>query len=221
MSTFIWKFIRIFLDHIISSFKGLLKLYKIIQDNKFDKDTQNIMEEFQNEYLQNGWEVISSFAKNLIPWLLLFVLVFLNSNHSFYWRVLCSCPIVYILIIWIDKYYWSNKKIAEILLMIDIFLTGFLIIRSNLKSQSYVFNEHWMWFVIGTQYIGYFFFLKWRKVVIWFYIVIFAYILLLNLFYEVPIQLYSSMIIVWIIFPITLIFISQKIKEMIILLKTK
>ena len=49
-----------------------------------------------------------------------------------------------------------------------------------------------------------------------------VYVVLLNWYYsDISIELYPSIAITWVIFPTTLIFISQKIKEIIILLKTK
>ena len=64
--------------------------------------------------------------------------------------------------------------------------------------------------------------MKWKKIVVWFYIVMIAYIIAMNLKYDdVSFTLYASIACSCFIFPTTLIFISQKIKEMIILLKTK
>ena len=106
--------------------------------------------------------------------------------------------------------------------MINITLIGIMIVCRNLEQPEYTFNEYWIWFVLYWKYIGYFFFLKWRRVVAWFYVVMIVYIILLNWYYNrISFTFYSSILITWAIFPVTLVFISQKIKEMIILLKTK
>ena len=108
------------------------------------------------------------------------------------------------------------------MLILNVLAIGFILIKVNLLKSSYFFNENWMAYVLYWKYIGYFFFMKWKKIVAWFYIVMIAYVIAINLKYDdVSFTLYASIACSCFIFPTTLIFISQKIKEMIILLKTK
>ena len=194
----------------------------VIQNEASCKSTQELMEEFQNEYLQNGWRLITGIWKSVIVMTLILSLLFLNPDNPFYWRVLYSYPIYYLMMYFIDKVYWTNKKLAELLLMINILVAGLIIIRENLWQKSYSFNENWMCYILYWKYIGYFFFLKPNRIITWFYFIMLTYIIAVNIYYDdVPFSLYASIVSSWILFPMTLTFTCQKIKEMIVLLQTK
>ena len=172
--------------------------------------------------MQNGWEIISGVWKLIIWLLIVAVYLFTKYDNPIFGRIIYFSPFWYVLFRLMDKFYLANKKLAEMLLMINVILIGMFIIRGNLNESSYSFNEYWMWYILYWKYIGYFFFLKWKKVILCLYIVMIANIIMMNWFYSgIPFTFYSSTIIILILFPITLIFISQKIAEMIILLKTK
>ena len=186
-----------------------------------DKETKELIEKFRIDYLQSGWEIISSVSKILIIATFLIWILFLDSDHAFYWRAVTGCPFSIIIYFLVDKFYSSNKKLSEILLIMNIYSLGFLVIRGNFKQSVYSFNEFWMCFILYWQYVGIFLFLNWKKAVISFYIVTWSYIILLNIFYtNIPFMLYASIVVVCILYPITWLIISQKFKEMIILLKS-
>ena len=137
--------------------------------------------------------------------------LFTKYDNPIFGRIIYIGPFWYVLFKLMDKFYLANKKLAEMLLMINVILIGIFIIRGNLKESSYSFNEYWMWYILYWKYIGYFFFLKWKKVILCLYIVMIANIITMNWFYSgIPFTFYSSTIIILILFPITLIFISQK-----------
>ena len=100
-------------------------------------------------------------------------------------------------------------------------MIGFIVIRGNLKKDSYYFNEFWVLFIIYMQFVAFFLFLRWKRVLISFYIISIVYFVLLNLFYnDVPFLLYVVFIVIFLLLPITIFLFSQKIIEMFILMKT-
>ena len=128
----------------------------------------------------------------------------------------------FILTIIADNWILRYKKYADVILIFNILIAGLMIIRETLWQPNYSFNEYWMWYILHWKYLGYFFILKWKKIVAWFYFIMILYVTMVYLYFdEVPVSLYASVLFTWLIFPITLIFTSQKIKEMIVLLKTK
>ena len=137
----------------MSWWQGIIKIKNLAQDDEFDKETSKIMNKFQDEYLQHGWEIVSLFTKILSPVMFLIILLFLSPDNLYYWRGIFSYPLWFILAILVDKFYCSNKKLAEMFLMIFIVISGLAIVSGNLKKNVYYFNEHWTWFILITQYI--------------------------------------------------------------------
>ena len=89
-------------------------------------------------------------------------------------------------------------------------------------QTTYLLNEHWISYILYLKYIGSFFFLKWTRIVLVLYFIMIWYILMINYYYSnISLKLYAVFSFVGILFPITLYFGSQNIKEIIILLKTK
>ena len=122
----------------------------------------------------------------------------------------------------IDIILWKNKQSAEIILLINIIVTGLVIIFEDMFQSTYLLNEHWISYILILKYIGSFFFLKWVRIVLGLYFIMIWYILMTNFYYNnVSLKLYSVFSFVGILFPITLYYGSQNIKEIIILLKTK
>ena len=120
-----------------------------------------------------------------------------------------------------DWIYSFNRKVADKLHLATVFMTGFIVIRGNLKKDSYYFNEFWMILIIYIEFCAFFLFLKWKRVLISFYVISTIYIVLLNLFFnDVPFTLYAAFIVIWILLPITIFLFSQKMVEMFILMKT-
>ena len=143
-----------------------------------------LIEEFQTEYLQIGWEIISSVNKILVLLTISAVLIFLGPNHPFYWRALTIWPTWFILFCIVDKYFSKNKRVTEFLLISLAFLFGFAIIQGNIKKSTYSFYELWIVFMFYWQYLGVFLFLKWIKGVISFYIITIVYVVMLNIYYD-------------------------------------
>ena len=115
-----------------------------------------------------------------------------------------------------------NYILVNIFIEWSNFVSNTVIIIEDMFQSNYLLNEHWISYILCLKYFGSFFFLKWTKIVIVLYITMIWYILMINYFYDnVSLKLYSVFSFVGILFPITLYYGSQNIKEIIILLKTK
>ena len=141
-----------FIEYLINCWRGVKRVYKETTEDNFDQETKEIMDKYQDEYLQHGWEMVSSFQRVLCPSMFIFILLFIGSDNPYYWRGIYSYPIWFIFVILIDKFYCSNKKLAEIFLMLYIIAMGLAIIVGNLKKKTYYFNEHWTSYILITQY---------------------------------------------------------------------
>ena len=179
------------------------------------------MEEFLDTHLQYGWEIISSIVKILFVITILTIWIFLDNQHPFYQRGVYALPMALIMFFIMDWIYSYNKKTVEKLLLASVFMIGFIVIRGNLRKDSYYFNEFWVLFIIYVQFIAFFLFLRWKRVLISFYVISVIYFVLMNWFYnDIPFLLYVVFIVLWILLPTTLYLFSQKMIEMFILLKT-
>ena len=195
----------------------------MIKSNFTEEDeTKELIESFETDYLKIGMEIMTSVNRILVLLTILGAVVFLDSKHPFYWRAITIWPLVFILFWLIDKYCSKNKQLTKILFISIIIICGVSMIYASLKNQKYVFYEIWAWYILLCQYFGILMFANYVKVVLSFYFVIFAFIVSVNLLYdEIPFVLYISLMNIIIYFPLICIFISQKFKEMIMLLKTK
>ena len=71
----------------------------------------------------------------------------------------------------IDIILWKNKQSAEIILLINIIVTGLVIIFEDMFQSTYLLNEHWISYILILKYIGSFFFLKWVRIVLGLYFI--------------------------------------------------
>ena len=153
---------------------------------------------------------------------ILAAVIFLNPDHPFYLRAFTTWPTLFVMFWLADKYYDCNKNITKLLLISTSFLIGTSIIHANLRSPIFSFYELWWWYILDFQFIGILLFLDWVKAVISLYIISLVYFILWNWYYEsIPFTLYITFLNIWVFYPIVWLFISQKFKEMIYLLKTK
>ena len=172
------------IDYIKDSFKGMFKLYNLVKAGSIrDKETTELLEEFETEYLQVGIEIFTGFARIFVLATIVLAQIFLDSNHPFYWRSLTIWPSLFVMFWVVDKYWRVNKNVCHIMLIIIIVFWGLSVTQENLRSQSYSFYEVWACFIFDWQFIGILMFLKWRSPVIAFYIIIMIYVFLLNWFY--------------------------------------
>ena len=177
------------------------------------------MEDFQDIYLQNGWEIISSISKIWFSITSVIIVLFFNPDHPFYVRGVWILPMGVVMFFIMDKIYNWNKKHAEKLHLATVFMIGFIVVRGNLKFESYYFNEFWITFILYSEFIAFFMFLKWKRVIFSLYIISIVYLILLNWYYDVPFILYVALAVVWILLPITSFLVSQKVIEIFILTK--
>ena len=186
-----------------------------------EEGTKELIDQFETEYLQVGMEIMTSISRILILIVIIAALIFLSPEHPFYSRAMTLYPINFFFICMIDKYLSKSKKLTKIFIISTILFSGVFVLQGNLKGSTYSFYEIWLAFILYSQYFGILMFADWVKVVASFYTIVICFLVLVSKRYtDVPIPLYASFLFVLIYYPLICLFISQKYKEMIVLLKT-
>ena len=115
----------------------------------------------------------------------------------------------------------TNKLAHEFSFGILLIQSEIMIISGTLSKNQYYFYEMWLPFLSYWFYSGVYCFLSWRKFVLAFWIAIILYTVWLFWKYsEISFMLYISLLYSWALYPVFWMFISLKLKEMIILLNT-
>ena len=127
------------------SFKGFFTLYALIKANcAEDENSQEVIQEFQSEYLKIGWDIVSSVNKLIILVTVAITAVFLSPEHPFYWRALTLWPVGFLLFCVGDKSFSKSKRVSEVLFISVMFMFGFAVIHGNLNKSKYEFYELWI-----------------------------------------------------------------------------
>ena len=130
-------------------------------------------------------------------------------------------PLLFTLCVVIEKNIETNKYIKEYSIAIFQILIGISVIQGNLKYETYSLYEMWIPYITFWIYFGILSFMNWRRHALLLYFTIFVFIILVNIYYDkVSIILYISIFLVGTMYWIVLAFISFKMKELIIMVKT-
>ena len=185
------------------------------------KEQNKFIEQFETEYLQVGIEIMTCVARTMVLLTIIMALIFLSPSNPFYWRAITIWPLNFIVLWLIEKYLSKSKKLSKMFIIIATLISGIFIAQANLRNDTYSFYEIWLAYILYTQYFGILMFADWIKVVIWFYAIVISFLIFVSKKYDnVPVHLYISFMFVLIYYPLICLFISQKYKEMIMLLKT-
>ena len=187
-----------------------------------DQETKQVLEEYETQFLKEGMEIFTCIIRVMLLILIVSVVFFQSSENPIYLRAITLWPAIFIMLWFVDKYLHHSKTIIKALLLGMILVGGFWIILFSIKNKSYSYYETWSAFIIICQYFGILLFVDWIIVVCSFYIFFISYAIWWNLQYDnIPFSFFVSFLFVIIIFSLICILISKKLKEIIILLKTK
>ena len=92
-----WKFTScLFLEYFKETAAWISMLYELLTNGKIDKNTQELVDEFQEEYLKNGWRFISGVSKIFVFIIFILKLLFWSQENQFYlksWYIFFYCTL--------------------------------------------------------------------------------------------------------------------------------
>ena len=222
-TTTILKFLRFLFDFIVTdSFRGFFKLYSYTKMNwSNDDELKEMSDKFSSEYLKDGWEITITVQRTITFITILVGYFILEDDHPFKYRATVAWPILFSSFIFMDTAFQMNKSVRDIWLILSLLILGAFIIHGSLIRPTYTFYEFWIIYFSICQSFWIFLFMKWMKIILAFWGVVVVYLWLMEYrFGSTPFALYLALIWLWMLFPATSMFVTHKIKEMILLIKT-
>ena len=165
-------------------------MYKL--DAKTNDSSDDMMIEFQEKWMKEGWELISGATKFLIVLALLITIFFIDSTNMYYYTLGVYGPMIFLLCVALDKTIETNKTIREYSFYFLLIIWGISVFHDSFQKPELKFNEQWLPYTIFSVSLWIFSFLNWRKVVMISYFTVISFIITMNIYCEeVPLEVYN------------------------------
>ena len=180
-----------------------------------------MIDQFKVDYLQGGWEILLSIKRTFLLFGIIVGIIMSIFTGELNYRSVIIWPILFWIIVYIDDLFHRIPQIRETWFIVLEVILGSIIVFKNISFEKYFLYESWVIYAIFCQYWSIFMWLNWLKSVFAFWGVTFIYIILMTQLYsDVTSTFYFSFAFASIMFPLSWFFISEKVKELFIFMKT-
>ena len=206
---------------LIDSFRGFIYILQIMKPKfKEDKEMKEMVNKFNSEYVEKGWALLLTWIRSLM--IIFMIITIAVGNTEYHYRMISAeWPIYFLIIAILDKLFQAFKWLRNVIFSVLILLLGGIMIYRNSWRITYSLYENWLVYVSFLQFTWVLMCLNFKYAIIPYYSIVIWYIWIVkSKFDNIPIVLYTALIFTMVLFPITWIIVSDKIKETIYVMKS-
>ena len=158
---------RMFID----TANGFYSIYQFVMHSHYDKNTQNLLREYNDKYLLDGWKLISNFIKVMWTWTCTLNQFKLSKSDPYYYHFTFIPITVIIVILILSELINKNQFMRDNILMVALFGYGIAVINANTARNEYSMIENWLVYFWFAQLTSIFMWISWKKIV-WVHLII-------------------------------------------------